>query len=73
MLATVTTILAAFAILLGLGVGAMATVLGAMVAMLAHDGDLPFPFPPVWAGIVAVVLGLAIFLAAATFLPGLLA
>jgi hypothetical protein len=68
MTATILFTLAFLACLAGLGVGVVATLVGTIVAVLAQPGDLSIEIPPRAAGVAAMLLGLLIFVVAATLL-----
>jgi hypothetical protein len=68
MIATVFSALAFAAGIAALGVGIAATLIGAIVAVVAQPGDWSIAVPPRAAGVTSALLGLLIFVAAATLL-----
>ncbi len=68
MIATLLSALAFLACLAGLGIGVAATLVGAVVAVLADPGEQPFVISPQVGGVFSALLGLLVFLTTATLL-----
>jgi hypothetical protein len=68
MIATPLSALAFLACLASLGIGVAATLVGAVVAVLADPGEQPFVISPQVGGVMSALLGLLVFLASPTLL-----